>query len=145
MSTRSWRQLSEVLDCGSEKELVLSTGRTSQPEPVESQNALEMREQHLDFFTFNDPVFRTCLDCGLSDPAPQRMPNQWPFAPRPFLFFAGQCLRDGVRMDDRRHRQRGLLKRADNICHAHCRDDPDRWGGLPHCRKYEPLTRSTRP
>ena len=35
-------QLSEVLDCGSEEEFVLSTKRTSQPEPVEAQDALEM-------------------------------------------------------------------------------------------------------
>ena len=45
-------QLSEVLDCGSEEELVLSTGRTSQPEPIEAQDALEMREQHLDLLPF---------------------------------------------------------------------------------------------
>ena len=43
-------QLSEVLDGGSEQELVLSTKRTSQPESVEAQDALEMCEQHLDFF-----------------------------------------------------------------------------------------------
>jgi hypothetical protein len=41
-------QLSEVLDRGSEEELVLSTGRTAQPEPVDAQDALEMCEQHLD-------------------------------------------------------------------------------------------------
>ena len=39
-------ELSEVLSRGSEEELVLSTRRTSQPEPVEAQDALEMREQH---------------------------------------------------------------------------------------------------
>ena len=32
--------------------LVLSTRRTSQPEPVEAQDALEMGEQHLDLLTF---------------------------------------------------------------------------------------------
>ena len=45
-------QLSKVLDGGSEEELVLSTKRTSQPEPVEAQDALEMCEQHLDLFPF---------------------------------------------------------------------------------------------
>ena len=45
-------QLSEVLDGGSEEELVLSTKRTSQPESVEAQDALEMCEQHLDLFPF---------------------------------------------------------------------------------------------
>jgi hypothetical protein len=34
--------LSEVLDLGSEKELVLSTGRASQPEPVQAQDALDL-------------------------------------------------------------------------------------------------------
>jgi len=43
-------QLSEVLDGGSEQELVLSTKRTSQPEPIEAQDALEMCEQLSIFF-----------------------------------------------------------------------------------------------
>jgi hypothetical protein len=38
-------QLSEVLSGGSQQELVLSTKWTSQPEPIEAQDALEMREQ----------------------------------------------------------------------------------------------------
>jgi hypothetical protein len=37
---------------GSEEELVLSTKRTSQPQSVEAQDALEMCEQHLDLFPF---------------------------------------------------------------------------------------------
>ena len=45
-------QLSEVLGGGSQQELVLSTKRTSQPEPVEAQDALEMCEQHLDLLPF---------------------------------------------------------------------------------------------
>ena len=34
------------------RELVVSTRRTSQPEPVEAQDALEMCEQHLDLLAF---------------------------------------------------------------------------------------------
>jgi hypothetical protein len=45
-------QLSEVLDCGIDEELVLSTRRTSQPKPFEAQDALEMCEQHLDLLPF---------------------------------------------------------------------------------------------
>jgi hypothetical protein len=58
--------LSEVLDCGSEEELVLSTRRTSQPEPVEAQDALEMRKQHLDLLTFTP---RRHVGLGLGDVA----------------------------------------------------------------------------
>jgi hypothetical protein len=44
-------QLSEVLNGGSEKELVMSTGRALQSEPIDAQNALEMCEQHLDLLS----------------------------------------------------------------------------------------------
>jgi hypothetical protein len=45
---------------GSEEELVLSTKRTSQPQSVEAQDALEIREQHLDLFPFT-----ACMLCAL--------------------------------------------------------------------------------
>ena len=41
-------QFSEVLGGGSQEELVSSAKWTSQPEPIEAQDALEMCEQHLD-------------------------------------------------------------------------------------------------
>ena len=41
-------QLPEVLDRGGQEELISSTKRTSQPEAIEAQDALEMCEQHLD-------------------------------------------------------------------------------------------------
>ena len=66
---RNWDQLcelSEVLSRGSEEELVLSARGTSQPEAVEAQDALEMREQHLDLLTFTP---RRHVGLGLGDVA----------------------------------------------------------------------------
>jgi hypothetical protein len=40
-------QLPEVIERGSQEELVSSTKWTSQPEPIETQDALEMCEQHI--------------------------------------------------------------------------------------------------
>ena len=51
-------ELSEVLGRCSEEELVLGPIWPSQPEPVEAQDALEMREQHLDLLTFR-PLAQT--------------------------------------------------------------------------------------
>ena len=44
----------------------VGTGRPSQPEPVEAQDALEMREQHLDLLTFTP---RRHVGLGLGDVA----------------------------------------------------------------------------
>ena len=41
-------QFSEVLGGGSQEELVSSAKWTSQPQPIEAQDALELCEQHLD-------------------------------------------------------------------------------------------------
>ena len=59
-------ELSEVLDRCSEEELVLGPIWPSQPEPVEAQDALEMREQHLDLLTFTP---RRHVSLGLGDVA----------------------------------------------------------------------------
>ena len=44
-------QLPEVLGSCCEEEFVVSAAWSSQPEPVEPQNALEMGEQHLDLLS----------------------------------------------------------------------------------------------
>ena len=59
-------QLSEVLGGGSQQELVLSTKWTSQPEPIEAQDALQVREQHFDFLPF---TARPDIGIGLRDVA----------------------------------------------------------------------------
>ena len=59
-------QLSEVLDCSSEEELVLGPIWPSQPEPIKAQDALEMREQHLDLLPF---TARPDIGIGLRDVA----------------------------------------------------------------------------
>jgi hypothetical protein len=45
-------QLSEVLGGGRQEELVPSTKGASQPEAIEAQDALQVREQHLDLLPF---------------------------------------------------------------------------------------------
>ena len=59
-------ELSEVLGGGGQQELVLSTKWTSQPEPIEAQDALEMCEQHLDLLPFAP---RRDVGLGLGDVA----------------------------------------------------------------------------
>jgi hypothetical protein len=59
-------QLSEVLFGGSQQEFVLSTKWTSQPEPIEAQDAIQMREQHFDLLPF---TARPDIGIGLSDVA----------------------------------------------------------------------------
>jgi hypothetical protein len=59
-------QLPEVLGRGSQEELVSSTDWTSQPEPVEAQDALQVREQHFDLLTF---TARPDVGIGLRDVA----------------------------------------------------------------------------
>lgn len=46
------RQLAKVLSSGGEQELVMRTARASQTKPIETQDALQMREQHLDLLAF---------------------------------------------------------------------------------------------
>src|ERR1700689_1684186 len=58
--------LSEVLDGGSEEELVLSTKRASQPKAIEAQDALQVREQHFDLLPF---TARPDIGVGLRDVA----------------------------------------------------------------------------
>jgi hypothetical protein len=48
------------------KELVLSTKWTSQPEPIEAQDALQMHEQHFDLLPF---TARPDIGIGLRDVA----------------------------------------------------------------------------
>ena len=45
-------QLPEIMDRGSQEELVSSTKWTSQPEPVKAPDALKVRGQHLDLLPF---------------------------------------------------------------------------------------------
>jgi hypothetical protein len=59
-------QLSEVLGGGSQQELVVSTKWTSQPEPIEAQDALQVREQHFDLLPF---TARPDIGIGLRDVA----------------------------------------------------------------------------
>ncbi len=49
-------QLSKVQSSGGEQELVVNTARASQTKPVEAQDALQMREQHLDLLAFTREV-----------------------------------------------------------------------------------------
>jgi len=42
------RQFPEVLGGGCEQELVVSAGWSSQPQPIELEDAFEVSEQHLD-------------------------------------------------------------------------------------------------
>ena len=51
---RDWDQLcelSEILSGGGQEELVAGTARSSQSQPPEMKDALEVGEQHLDLFT----------------------------------------------------------------------------------------------
>src|ERR1700722_19866167 len=57
-------ELAEVLGGGSKEEPVSSTRRAAQPEPVETQDALEVREQHLDFLPYTP---RSHVSNSLSD------------------------------------------------------------------------------
>src|SRR5262245_43395640 len=57
-------QLSEVLGAGRQEELVPSATWTSQPEPVEAQDALQVREQHFDLLPF---TARPDIGVGLRD------------------------------------------------------------------------------
>ena len=58
------RELAEILGGGGEVELVPRPIRTAQSEPVELQDALEMREQHLDLFALTP---RGLIGLGLAD------------------------------------------------------------------------------
>ena len=51
---------------GSQQELVVSTKWTSQPEPIEAQDALQVREQHFDLLPF---TARPDIGIGLRDVA----------------------------------------------------------------------------
>jgi hypothetical protein len=42
-----------VLDAGGQEELVAGTVRTAQPQPVEAEDALQVREQHLDLLALS--------------------------------------------------------------------------------------------
>ena len=57
-------ELPEILGGGRQKELVSSTQWTSQPETVEPQDALEVREEHFDLLPFTP---RRHIGIGLSD------------------------------------------------------------------------------
>jgi len=59
-------QLSEVLGGGRQEELVPSTEGASQPEAIEAQDALQVREQHLDLLPF---TARRHVGLGLGDVA----------------------------------------------------------------------------
>jgi hypothetical protein len=59
-------QLSEVLGGGRQEELVPSTKGASQSEAIEAQDALQVREQHLDLLPFTP---RPDIGIGLRDVA----------------------------------------------------------------------------
>src|SRR5262249_33448220 len=61
-------ELGQVLDSGGEVEFVASAARSAQPQSVELQDALEMREQHLDFLPL---AARGLVRLGLGDVAGQ--------------------------------------------------------------------------
>ena len=61
-----WREATVADSDVPQQELVLSTKWTSQPEPIEAQDALEMCEQHLDLFPFTS---RPDIGIGLRDVA----------------------------------------------------------------------------
>ena len=56
----------EVLGGGGEVELVAGAARTTQSQPVELQDAFEVREQHLDLFAL---AARGLVSLGLGDVA----------------------------------------------------------------------------